>query len=115
LAPSISRVGQAENAKSPLQGRLFPSKNIIQKEDSSHYSYSHQDGECSRLAEEKRTSDEEVLQNKLALPSSLEKSNMCKASLGKGVHVAGEGMKNFPTGEWCSYPSGSCGTSNHDV
>jgi hypothetical protein len=115
LAPSISKVGQAENEKSPLQERLSPSKNMIEKEDSSYYSSSHQDGECSRVAEAKRTSDEEVLHKKLALPSSPEKSNMCKASSGKDVHATGEGMKTFPTGEWSSYPCASCGTSNHDV
>jgi hypothetical protein len=45
LAPSINRVGQEENVKSPLQERLPPSKNLIDKEDSSHYSSSRQDGE----------------------------------------------------------------------
>jgi hypothetical protein len=45
LASSISRVGQAENVKSQLQERLSSSKNMIEKEDSSHYSSSHQDEE----------------------------------------------------------------------
>jgi hypothetical protein len=110
MAPSISKVGQAENEIVSLA--LSPSKNMIEKEDSS---YSHQDGECSRVAEAKRTSDEEVLHKKLALPSSPEKSNMCKSSPGKDVHATGEGMKTFPTGEWSSYPCASCGTRNHDV
>jgi hypothetical protein len=88
---------------------------MIEKDDSSYYSFSHQDGECSRVVEAKRTSDEEVLHKQLALPSSPEKGNMCKASPEKDVHARGEGMKTFPTGEWSSYPCASYGTRNHDV
>jgi predicted PolB exonuclease-like 3'-5' exonuclease len=31
------------------------------------------------------------------------------------VHATGEGMNNFPTSEWSSYPCTSHGTKNHDV
>jgi hypothetical protein len=71
MAPSISKVGQEENEIVSLA--LSPSKNVIEKEDSS---YSHQDGEYSRVDEAKRTLDEEFLHNQLALPSIPEKSNM---------------------------------------
>jgi len=114
LASSISRVGQAENVKSQLQERLSSSKNMIEKEDSSHYSYSHQDEEWLRVAEAKRILDEEVLHKKLALPSSPEKGNMFKAYLRKNVHATGKGIKTLPTGEWSSYPCDSYGTRNHD-
>jgi hypothetical protein len=40
---------------------------------------------------------------------------MYKSSPGKDVHATGEGMKNFPTGEWSSYPCASCSTRNHDA
>jgi hypothetical protein len=56
----------------------------------------HQDGECLKMVEEKRTSDEEVLHKQLVLPSSPEKGNMCKTSPEKYVHSK-EGMKMFPT------------------
>ena len=110
MAPSISKVVQVENEIVSLA--LSPSKNMIEKQDSS---YSHQDGECSRVVEAKGTSYEENLHKQLALPYSLEMSNIFKSSLGKDVHATGEGMNTFPTGEWSSYPCASCGTNNHDV
>jgi hypothetical protein len=82
LAPSTSihEDWQVENVKSPMQEKLSPSKGMIEKDDSSYYSFPHQDGECSRMVEARRTSDEEVLHKKLVLPSSPEKGNMCKTS-----------------------------------
>jgi hypothetical protein len=69
---------------------------MIEKDDSSYYSFSRQDGECSRIDEARRTLDEEVLHKKLGLPSSLEKGNKCKTSPKKYVHNKGE-MKTFST------------------
>jgi hypothetical protein len=87
---------------------------MIEKDDSSYYSFSCQDGECLRTVEVKKTSDDEVLHKKLYLPSSLEKRNTCKTSLEKDVHSK-EGMNMFPTGKWPMYPCASCGNSNHDM
>jgi hypothetical protein len=58
LALSISRVIQVEDDMSRLQERLSPSKNMVEKEESSHYSSSHQHGECLGVVEEKKTLDE---------------------------------------------------------
>jgi hypothetical protein len=114
LAPSIPihEDWQAENVKSLMQKGLPLSKGMIKKDDSSYYFFSCQDGECSRIVEARRTSDEEVLHKQLALPSSSEKGNMCKESPEKYVHAKGERMKTFPTSKWSMYPCASCGTSN---
>ena len=75
---------------------LFLSKVMIEKNDSSYYSLSHQYGECSKTTEARRTSEEEVLHKQSGLPSGLRKGNMCKTSSEKYVHSKGE-MKKFPT------------------
>jgi hypothetical protein len=41
-----------------MQEKLSLSKGMIEKDDSSYYSFSHQDGEFSRTTEARRTSDE---------------------------------------------------------
>jgi hypothetical protein len=87
---------------------------MIEKDNSSYYSFSRQDGECSRMAKVRRNLDEEVLHKQLVLPSSLGKGNICKTSLEKYVHSR-EGMKTFPTGKWSMYPCVSCTTSNHNI
>jgi hypothetical protein len=45
---------QVENVKSLMQEKLTPSKSMIKKDDSSYYSFSHQDGEFSRKTEIRR-------------------------------------------------------------
>jgi hypothetical protein len=50
-----------------MQKGLPLSKGMIEKDDSSYYSFSHQDGECSRIVEARRTSDEEVLHKQVSL------------------------------------------------
>jgi len=60
LAPvaSFHEDWQVENVNSQMQKGLSLSKGMIKKDDSSYYSFSHQDGECSRMDKENRTSDE---------------------------------------------------------
>jgi len=53
-----------------MQKGLTDLKGMIKKYYSSFYSFSHQDGEWSRVAEENKTSDEESLHKQLSLPSS---------------------------------------------
>jgi hypothetical protein len=88
---------------------------MLEKDNSSYYSFSHQDGECSRMAKARKNSNEEVLHKQLVLPSSPEKGNMCKTSPNKYVHATGERMKTFPIGKWSMYTCASCGISNHGV
>jgi hypothetical protein len=71
------------------------------------------------MVEVGRNLNEEVLHEKLVLPSSLGKGNRCKTYLGRDVHSK-EGMKKFPTSKtgmnlWSTYPCASCGTSNHSM
>jgi hypothetical protein len=104
LAPvtSFHEDWQVENVKSSMQEKLTPSKGMIEKDDSSYYYFSHQDGECSRMVEARRTSDDEVLHKKLELPSNLGKGNIYKTYPERDVHSK-EGMKTFPTGKIDKY------------
>jgi hypothetical protein len=63
LAPSTSihENWQVEDVKSSMQEKLTLSKGMMEKDDSSYYSFSRQYGECLRTVEARRTSDEEVL------------------------------------------------------
>jgi hypothetical protein len=60
LAPSvpIHEDWQDENVKYPMQKGLPLSKGMIEEDDSSFYSSSRQDGECLRITEAKKNSDE---------------------------------------------------------
>jgi len=109
-----------------MQEKLYPSKGMIKKDDSSYSCSPHQYGEFSRKTEVRRNSHEEVLHKKLVSPSNPRNGNLCKTCLGRDVHSK-EGikkfttrMKKFPTGKidmnvWSMYPCASCGTSNHNM
>jgi hypothetical protein len=121
LAPSTSihECWQVEDVKSLMQEKLTPSRGMMEKDDSSYYSFSRQDGEFSKMVEAMKTSDEEVLHKQLVLPSSPGKGNICKTSLERDVHSK-EGVKTFPNSKmdkniWCMYPCASCGNSNHNM
>jgi hypothetical protein len=89
LAPlaSIHEDWLVENVKSLMKKGLSPLKcMMIKKDDSSYYCFSRQYGECSEKTEEKRTSDEEVLNKKLGLPSIPRKGIRSETSPGKYVH-----------------------------
>jgi len=71
------------------------------------------------MDEVRRNSNEEVLHNKLLLPSILRKSIECKAYLGRDEH-SNEGMKTFPTSKtgmnlWSMYPCVFYGACYHSV
>jgi hypothetical protein len=124
LAP-FYEVGKVEKEKSPMQERLSPTKGlqIVTEEDNSSYSSSpRQDGECSRMVEVRRTSNEEVLHKQLVLPEQPSipgKGIKCKTSPGRDEHSK-EGMKTFPTSKtgmnlWSTYPCVLYGTNNHNM
>jgi len=93
---------------------------IVTEEDNSSYSSSPcQDGECSRMIEVRRNSNEKVLHKKLVLPSIPGKVNKFHISSGRYVHSR-EGMKTFPTSKngmnlWSTYPCDSFRNSNHNM
>jgi len=71
ISTQFHEVGKVEKERSPMQERLSPTKvlHIVTEGGDSSYSYSpRQYGECSRIVEVRRTSNEEIIHKQLVLP-----------------------------------------------